>query len=164
MGFQVIQKFCSPPSRANNHQFLFENTLPAKVVSQPLHQQTGARGRQQGNDKSQEINQAGYQQTMVKNAQNHEEDQGKKTRINQIANGPVGRDKQLRRIAVFTFSGKDEKPGDRQNRGGFEEWGYGRGERILRGNESDDAVHIIAQIISQNYRRKKYQEIENKKK
>jgi hypothetical protein len=101
---------------------------------------------------------------MVKNAQNHEEDQGQKARIDQIASGPVGRDQQLRRIAVFTFSGQDEKPGDRQDRGGFEKWGDGRRGRIRRRDEPDDAFHIIAQVISQKDGGEKYQQIDNKEK
>ena len=71
-----MQKFCSPPSSANNHQFLSESILPIEVVSQPGKQQTGARGGKQGNEKSQEIHHAGDQQAMVKNAQNHKEGKG----------------------------------------------------------------------------------------
>ena len=66
------------------------------------------------------------------------------------------------RLAVFTVSGQDEEPGDRQNRGGFEKGGEGRRVRILGRDEPHDALHIIPQVISQNYRREKYQEVEYK--
>ena len=101
---------------------------------------------------------------MVNDPQNHEEDEGKQTRVDQVTNWPTDGGKQPWRIAVFTVSGQNIEPGERQDYGGFEKGSDGRHELILRGDEPDNGIHMVAQIISQNYRGYKNQEIENKKK